>query len=416
MKVSVIGLGGIGYSWAVLLASIDYKVVGIDINPNVIKNPRADKSVRELFAKHENKIKKNLKLTTNYKEIKDCELIFCTVNAGFDDQTRQLNLKPVEAVLETTNKMFKKPPTIIVITTLPYGASKILSRICDYAVVPQMVAQGHYVYGYINPPFIIIGSTSKKAEKDAKSFYEEFFKRLKIKQPPTYFTDPRTVEMTKLVANAFLSMKLVFANTINTLCEPENIDARLILKAMGNDPRIGYGFLTAYYAYGGECFPKDMKALITTCKEIATKGKMKPAELFEVIEALNNERVFSPINVLQDKDLLDKSTKIAILGLAYKAGISDTRSSPSMILVDELRNEGYTIDSYDPNLPGQKKLDSILKTSDVVIVTTAEKEFQELNLNSKCKAVLDYANIVDSKSIPKNVSFFKAGVGWLKKS
>src|SRR3989304_3042399 len=126
MKISVIGLGGIGYSWAVLLASTDYKVLGVDINPEVIKDPREDESVKEVISKNKAKIKKNLKLTTDYQEIKDSKIIFCTVNAWFDDQIHQLDLKPVKAVFESIKKMFKEPPVIAVITTLPYGASKVL--------------------------------------------------------------------------------------------------------------------------------------------------------------------------------------------------------------------------------------------------------------------------------------------------
>jgi len=416
MKVAVIGIGGIGYSWATLLASLGYQVVGIDKNSEAIKKPRTDRSVQELFRKNNSKIKKNLKLTTDYQQIKDSEIVFCTVNAWLDEKTQQLDLKPVQSVFESVKKVIPKPTNIVVITTLPYGAWKTLSIICDYCYIPQMVTQGIYIKGYINPPFLIIGTESKRIQKQVESFYKDFFKKLKVKQPLTFFADYKTSEMAKLVANAGPSMKITFANAISAFCEKEGIDGNLILDAVGNDSRVGRGFLRPGYAYGGECLPKDMQALITTLRQIFADEPSKVTEFFETINAINDERILNPIKVLESQNLIGSGKKIAVLGLAYKAGISDARSSPSVILVEELKKLGVTVLTYDPNLSNQNKLNDLLRECNAVVVTTAEPEFRKLNISGKnCKVVLDYANIVDPRYLPEQISFFKVSRGWLSR-
>jgi len=363
-------------------------------------------------------------LTTDYGETAGSDFALVIVNTDFDRKRQQLTINALEKALEMVGKSIPGT-TAVVLSTLPYGASKTLKPLCtkhdiDYCYAPIMINQGNYIDSFLKAPFIVFGADPEVGRR-VLVFYAEVFQIFQTPLPPTYIVPPATAELTKLVANAFLSTKMTFANYMGELCEQLNqrgenppLDANLILHIIGNDPRIGHRYLRAAFAFGGGCFPRDLKALITSCQESGTDP-----EILKATDAINARRTLTPITALQSRGLLSESKTIAILGTAYKAGIDDERGSKALEMAEQLERMGHTILKYDPNIPRGKSLADILKEAEIVIVTTDERKFEGVGsiLSERCIALCDFSltSIVDRHRIPEGISIFKAGRGWTDK-
>jgi len=268
--IAVLGLG-VGYALACCLAEAGYEVTGVDLDPHVLASPRRDRSVDELLNIAGARISSNLKLTTDYSELRGKDVVIVCVSTGDE---RKLVLGSVEHAIRSTIHTLRDAthnPLILVYSTLPYGGSKRIKEIFEeegveidekisYCYMPLMVAEGTYAYDFVNPPFVVFGAYSKSVAERARDFYVDFIKRSCLfngKLPPIYISTPEVAELAKLVANAFLSTKMSFANMVGELCEKLSIDGNIVMDIVGSDPGIGRKHLKPGFAFSGVCFPRD---------------------------------------------------------------------------------------------------------------------------------------------------------------
>lgn len=424
LKIAVLGLG-VGYALSCALAEAGYYVLAIDVNAEVIKNPRRDKSVDFLIDKARKRIEEHIEFTTHYQGILNCDPIIVCVGTGDE---KKLVLGQVEGAIRQCLRILKgtdKHPTILVYSTLPFCSSKRIREIfldeniqidqdVRYCYMPLMIAQGSTSSDFVNPPFIAFGAYSKDTAQKAMDFYIEFIRKsclFKGKNPPNFITDPEVAELGKLVANAFLSTKISFSNMVARFCEENQLDGDTLLRIVGSDWRISDAMLRPGYSFGGACFPRDLESLIESFRDSEV-----PCDILEATKEVNTRRVEDPLHVIE-KDRLGK--RVLILGTAYKAGLKDTRGSPSLSLIELMHNKGYTVNSYDPNIDSRVTLDTICvgQEIDVVVVATSEPIFKSLKKlcdDARVGTVLDYADVVDVNELPKGVRMYKAGVGWVR--
>jgi UDPglucose 6-dehydrogenase len=422
MRVTVLGLG-VGYSLAVILAECGFDVIGIDIDPKAVEHPRVDPSVREIIAKERTKIERNLKLTTDYEAMKGSKIVVVCVSTGDEKELVLGNVK--EAVRESLKVLRKEDAgsLILVYSTLPFGSSRLIKNIFGqegvkmdkevrYCYMPLMIAGGEHATGFVNPPFLVFGSYSKRSAQIARNFYLDAIKRSSLwsgKNIPTYMVQPEEAELIKLIANAFLSTKMSFANMVASLCEKLHLDGNKILDIVGSHPSIGGGYFRGGFAFSGNCFPRDLQHLIRVFKESA----IEPS-LLEAAQSINMNRLLAPIYQLE---LFKRATKkVAILGKSYKAGIADTRGSYNVLLGKFLTQKGYTVSFFDPNAEPATNL-SYLNEVDAIIVLNKEEQFAELGRflrkDSHC-IILDYAGVVNTRLLPHRCKYFRAGIGWVR--
>jgi len=227
--------------------------------------------------------------------------------------------------------------------------------------------------------------------------------------------------MIKYAANSFLAMKISFANSIAQLSEATGADALNALEGIGFDKRVGNYFLQPGPGYGGSCFPKDVKALISIAKDYGYDFK-----LLKEVENVNH--VAKRLIVEKAEKLLGdlKDKKIGILGLAFKPNTDDMRFAPSIEIIQWLKNKGAKIKAYDPQSMEKAKkviegieymqdIYSVAQDADILIVVTDWNEFKEIDFGKikkimKSPVIIDARNIYDPQKV-RNLGFTYMGVG-----
>lgn len=335
--------------------------------------------LRDYDRTHRKNIERNLKLSTDYEKLFDCEYVAVCVSSGDENK---LALGNVRDAVDSYCKIAKRGASVIVYSTLPFGSSRKIKQIiernclvCDvdicYVHMPLMVAQGMTADDFVNPPFVAFGSYLPASARGVLEFYKKFIMSSSLwnkRLPPMFVTSPETAEMAKLTANAFLSTKMSFANMADVLCKKVGIDSTELFNIVGSDWRIGHKMLRPGFAWGGNCFPRDLQSLIDTYAEYGVSATLLKAAL-----EMNNTRVIEPYMSLLEKHV--SGGPVLVLGLAYKSGIRIKSGSKSLELLHFLQKKGYNVFGYDPGInPGEEQ--AICKRDyRAIIVTTDESPF-----------------------------------------
>jgi UDPglucose 6-dehydrogenase len=210
----------------------------------------------------------------------------------------------------------------------------------DVVSNPEFLKEGAAVEDFLKPDRIVIGAESQKAVKLMQRLYAPFSRN----RDKVILMNVKDAEMTKYTANAMLATKISFMNEIANICERLGVDVENVRKGIGSDSRIGYSFIYPGCGYGGSCFPKDVKALIRTSRNIGFEP-----ELLASVENRNMMQKQVMAAKIRDRfgDNLFSYT-FAVLGLSFKPGTDDMREAPSIVLINELVSRGATIHAHDP--------------------------------------------------------------------
>lgn len=389
-----------------------HQVAGVDIDPQKIaqleagESPIAEPSLSALIA--EGKQAGLLSFTTDAAvALKSADICFiCVGTPPLPDGNADLHF--VEAAMATVN-VFKDPATIIVIkSTVPVGTCERLGAISN----PEFLRQGRVVEDFLQPDRIVVGTGDEQTKEKMLKLYADF-------DCPKLVMSTASSELTKYAANGFLATKISFINEVANLCDLVGADMREVAQAIGLDPRIGSQFLKAGLGYGGSCFPKDTRAL----KAIAGAHQYDFKLLSAVIDVNNEQRerfFYRVMNRLGDV----KGKKIAVWGLAFKAGTDDVRESAALFIVDRLLQHGAIVSAFDP-LVMKHYLDdrtvnasSVLQAveaADALLVLTDWPEFRgvdfvEVKRRMKTPIIFDGRNLLADLDL-ELLGFTYGGVG-----
>ena len=248
------------------------------------------------------------------------------------------------------------PDGLLIVTksTVPVGTGRQVASIVrearpeltlHIASNPEFLREGHAITDFMKPDRVIIGLEDwPDASSAARTLLEDLYAPLNGPESRLLFMGLESAELTKYAANAFLAMKVTFANEMADLCEATGGQITDVTRGMGMDPRIGPHFLTPGPGYGGSCFPKDTQALATSARQVGT-----PTQLVETIIAANEarkRRLAERILALAGDDIT--SCTIAVLGLTFKAHTDDMRQAPSLTILPLLHEAGATLRVHDP--------------------------------------------------------------------
>ena len=431
MKLCMIGTGYVGLVSGVCFSDLGNDVICVDKDLKKINNlkkgivPIYEPGLEELVLK--NYKNKRLNFSTNLKEsVKKSDIVFICVGTPTKKNSNSADLSQVYAAAKEISKSIKKFKIIINKSTVPVTTGdeieKIISKKVNkkfFSVVsnPEFLREGEAIRDFIYPDRVVVGSNDSKSQRILKSLYSPLIS----KGAKFLSTKRRAAELIKYASNAFLATKITFINEIANLCEKTGIDIEDISIGIGLDKRIGSRFLRAGPAYGGSCFPKDTKALVST----ADKFKTNLSVVKSVIRSndLRSDLLSKRVSLILNNKI--KNKVVSFLGVTFKANTDDMRDSSSLKLIPFLSKKGAKIKYYDPtgskkefkkfkNVEFSNSIQESIKGSDIVIIHTEWNDFKSINFKkfSKNKKLIiyDMRNIYSPNKI-KKLGFKYFGIG-----
>jgi UDPglucose 6-dehydrogenase len=421
MKITVIGTGYVGLVTGTCLAEMGNHVLCLDVDAAKIRIleeggiPIHEPGLLEMVTR--NRAAGRLQFTTD---------IVAAVNHGTmqfigvgtpPDEDGSADLKHVLEAARNLGRHMTDYKVVIDKSTVPVGtADRVREAIADelqrrgvaldFAVVsnPEFLKEGAAVEDFMRPDRIIIGADDERAILLMRAVYSPFIRN----HERLVVMDLRSAEFTKYAANSMLATRISFMNELALLAEKVGADIELVRKGIGSDPRIGYHFLYAGAGYGGSCFPKDVKALISTAHAAGVE-----LQVLKAVESANERQK----HVLVDKvvarfgdDL--KGRQFAVWGLSFKPNTDDMREAPSRVIISELARRGAKLRAYDPvampearrvleGVPGLAFVDSpaaALEGADALVIITEWKEFKSPDFEG-IKAQLKQPVIIDGRNL-----------------
>ena len=409
MKLCMIGTGYVGLVSGVCFSDLGNDVICVDKDKNKIdllekgKIPIFEPGLSELVIK--NFKNKRLTFSTNLKKsINNSDIIFICVGTPTKKSGSSADLSQIYNVAKEISSSINKFKIIITKSTVPVTTGDEIEKIIakknskkKFSIVsnPEFLREGEAIRDFIYPDRIVVGSNDKRSNRILKNLYNPL-----ISKGAQYLnTSRRAAELIKYASNAFLATKITFINEIANLCEKTGINIEDISIGMGLDKRIGSRFLRAGPAYGGSCFPKDTKAIIST----ADKFQSNLSVIKSVIKSNENRSNILLKRVSKILNNKIKNKKISFLGVTFKANTDDMRDSSSLIMIPSLSKKGALIKYYDPtgfkkefskikNVNYENSIKKTIEDADLVIIHTEWNDFKSINFSklSKRKKIIIY--------------------------
>lgn len=411
MKICILGTGYVGLTTATLVANVGHVVVAIE--PKTERRAAINRGRSFFFEEGLDPLVKfavdSKKLTTadSYDNLADADIVFSCVGTP-DNADGSSNLDYVFSAARTAAKIMPSGAIFVQKSTVPVGTGNKIQQIFKdagkqiaYVSNPEFLREGTALIDTLWFDRIVTGSTDKKAANFVIDLYKQFAqnrsilaKRAGINEPQNYnegqyiITSQNSAELIKVTANAFLALKISFANSIAKLADKTDADVVEVMNAVGADKRIGRAFLNAGRGYGGGCFPKDVSGLISSAQDFGVA-----MDIMHEAAELNASMPGYIVNNMSHKLPNGFNSRIAILGLAFKSGTSDARRSPAIAIANICAERGATVTAYDPQANEEakhdlfkevkvaKSIEECVKNADAVCIATDWPEFINYDLN-----------------------------------
>ncbi len=404
MKVSVIGTGYVGLISGVGYASQGHDVICVDvIEEKVAKINAGEPPIHEAGLPERLRQvldKGKFKATTDITDaIENSDICFISVGTP-SAADGSIDLKYIEQASKDLGTALKNKDsyfTIVVKSTVTPGTTEgtVIKNVeeasgkkagQDFGVCmnPEFLREGKAIEDFDNPDRIVIGSLDEKSAEALKALNKSF-------TCPVLETPLSTAEMIKYVSNAFLAVKISYANEVAEFCKKIGSDPYEVFKGVGLDKRINPAFFNSGLGWGGSCFPKDTK-------EFAAAAKREGANPRIVDAAIETNKILPSKIVELAGDVSGKT--IAVLGLAFKAGTDDVRESQAVEVIKLLNEKGAKIQAYDPEaaevegLERAETMEKALEGADICLVLTEWPEFANIPFSGK---IIDGRNIVENR-------------------
>ena len=416
LKVAIIGTGYVGLSTGACIASLGHDVTCVDVDSLKVEQlsagrvPIVESGLDELVAAGLGN--GNLTFTTDLSAaVESADAVFlCLPTPQGDDGSADLSY--VRGAVRDLAPMLRSGAVVVNKSTVPVGTAVMVRRLLgrdDVHVVsnPEFLRQGTAVHDFLNPSRVVIGGEDAGAVETVASLYAGI-------DAPILRMNTASAEALKYAANAFLATKLTFINAMADICEAVGADIFEVATGIGLDPRIGKDMLNAGPGWGGSCFPKDTRALVS----IAADGGYDFALLRGVIETNDQHYARIAEKVIAVCGGSVAGLTVAAWGLTFKAGTDDLRDSPAIKILTMLRDAGATIRAYDPTAKApyvaypwitvvQSAVDAC-RGADALAVLTEWPEFRSVS-PSDVAGALNTCRVVDGRNVLERDEWKAAG-------
>ena len=415
MNVGVVGTGHVGLVTCLSLASIGHRVVGFDVDPQKVSSlaegrmPFHEPGAQEMLEAQS--ASGRLSFADDIAPaVAGAEVVFICVGTPVR-ASGEANLLAVEQAARRIARAATGPLVIVEKSTVPPGTSTQLERTLaeerpdlvgklDLLSNPEFLREGRGLEDALHPDRILVGGSSSEAFEVIRRLYRP----LTDAGVPLIETDMTSAELAKHASNAFLALKISYANALARVCEAAGADIEAVTDVMGADPRIGPDFLGAGIGFGGYCFPKDIAAFAHLSERLGY-----PFPLLAEVARINDEAIDAAVAKVREAVWNLEGKRIALLGLSFKPDTDDIRVSPALKVARRLLDEGAVVTAYDPvagpaakeEVPGlQVAGDPLAAASDAdcLVICTAWEEFRRLDLE-ELGSVMAFRNLVDGRNL-----------------
>jgi UDPglucose 6-dehydrogenase len=414
MNIAVIGTGYVGLVAGSCFAESGNDVWCVDNDAAKIENlnrgviPIYEPGLPEIIER--NVREERLTFTTDFDgAIKKSFVIFVAVGTP-PMPNGAADLRAIFDVATSIARAMDRYKVIVVKSTVPVGTNEKIREILknetthpfDLLSNPEFLKQGAAVEDFMKPDRIIVGADDVRPAEILRDLYAPFVRT----GSPVLIVDTRTAEMLKYAANAFLAARISFMNEIANLCERVGANVDMIRKGLASDSRIGPAFLFPGVGYGGSCFPKDIRALIDTGRQV--QYDMRILEAVDTVNRGQPLRFVEKIRNHFEGNLRDRH--FGVWGLSFKPRTNDMRDAPAITIVENLLSDGASIVAYDPEaLDEAKKIFGTriqlassnygcVEGADALLIVTEWQAFRNPNFE-RMKAMMRQPVIFDGRNI-----------------
>jgi len=424
ISVNIIGLGKLGLPLAVSFAHRKFNVVGIDINEEVVG--LTNKGLPHIFEPHLDIMLaevagRNFHATTDLSEALDNSNVTFVIVATPSLVGGAFSSKYVVKVCQSLGELLKDRDeyhvVVISSTVMPGSCDGEIRQALELAsgrtvgenlglcYCPEFVALGNVIQGFLEPDLVMLGCSDDHAGATVEAIYREYL----LNNAPIEHTSLINAEIAKIALNCYITTKITFANQMAILCgKIPGADVDEVTAIIGRDSRIGTKYFTGATAFGGSCFPRDIRALTTLLQSVHVRATL-PVIIGQLNTLMNKklvEKVYEQLIQLGDLE----NCKIGVLGLAFKPDTDVMEESVGMYLIGVFKEHAI---GYDPlvDISMTDTAQECIDQSNIVVVTTMCPEFHTA-VYPPGKVVIDCWRYLNGKELEsKGVKYVPIGIG-----